>query len=104
MPFYDYQCEKCNSVFERKQRYDEEPAAICQCGGKARRVLHSIPIIFKGSGFYVTDHKGSAGLAGDTTSSKDTPKEAVTAEAKSSTAAEAKPATTAEAKTEPRPN
>ena len=62
MPVYEYECGLCNLHFERKQRFDEEPVAICpECQGKARRVLHSVPIIFKGSGFYVTDNrKGDA--------------------------------------------
>ncbi len=62
MPIYEYECSLCCLHFERKQRFDEEPAAICpKCQGKARRVLHSIPVIFKGSGFYSTDNrKGGA--------------------------------------------
>ena len=62
MPIYEYECSVCHSHFERKQRFDEEPVAICpKCQGKARRILHSIPVFFKGSGFYTTDNrKGSA--------------------------------------------
>ena len=62
MPVYEYECGLCNLHFERKQKFDDEPVAICpECQGKARRVLHSVPIIFKGSGFYVTDNrKGGA--------------------------------------------
>ena len=61
MPTYEYECNLCRFHFERKQRFDEEPVAICpECQGKACRVLHSIPVIFKGSGFYTTDNrKGS---------------------------------------------
>ena len=61
MPTYEYECSLCDYLFERKQRFDEEPVAVCpRCQGKARRVIHSVPIIFKGSGFYVTDNrKGS---------------------------------------------
>ena len=61
MPIYEYECSLCNFHFERKQRFDEEPVALCpKCQGKARRVLRSIPVIFKGSGFYTTDsRKGS---------------------------------------------
>ena len=63
MPIYEYECSLCHFHFERKQRFDEEPVAICpKCQGKARRVLHSTPVIFKGSGFYVTDNrKGGVG-------------------------------------------
>ena len=58
MPIYEYECSLCRFHFDRKQRFDEEPVAICpKCQGKARRVLHSIPVIFKGSGFYITDNR-----------------------------------------------
>jgi len=58
VPIYEYECSLCHYHFERKQRFDEEPVAICpKCQGKARRVLHSIPVIFKGSGFYITDNR-----------------------------------------------
>ena len=57
MPVYEYECSVCCCRFERRQRFDEEPVSVCpQCQGKARRVLHSVPIFFKGSGFYSTDH------------------------------------------------
>ena len=60
MPIYEYECGVCHCRFERKQRFDEEPVAMCpKCQGKARRVIHSVPIIFKGSGFYITDNRKS---------------------------------------------
>jgi len=62
VPIYEYECSVCHCRFERKQRFDEEPVAICpQCEGKARRVIHSVPIIFKGSGFYITDNRKDSG-------------------------------------------
>ena len=61
MPIYEYECDSCHFLFERKQKFDEEPVAICpKCKGKARRVIHSVPIIFKGSGFYITDSRKGA--------------------------------------------
>jgi len=58
VPIYEYECGDCHCIFERKQSFNEEPVAECpKCRGKARRVIHSNPIIFKGSGFYVTDHR-----------------------------------------------
>ncbi|UCD54177.1 MAG: FmdB family transcriptional regulator [Dehalococcoidia bacterium] len=58
MPTYEYECSQCGLRFERKQRFDEEPVAMCpKCQGKARRVINSVPIIFKGSGFYSTDSR-----------------------------------------------
>ncbi|MFC2013271.1 FmdB family zinc ribbon protein [Chloroflexota bacterium] len=62
MPIYEYECGVCQCRFERKQKFDEEPIAVCpKCEGKARRIIHSVPIIFKGSGFYVTDHRSDSG-------------------------------------------
>ena len=73
MPIYEYECSSCYHTFERKQRFDEEPITICpKCREKARRVINSVPIIFKGSGFYVTDHRNSSDSSngGGTTTDK----------------------------------
>ena len=62
MPIYEYECSLCHFKFEKKQRFDAKPLTICpKCQGQAQRLLHSTPVIFKGSGFYITDNrKGSA--------------------------------------------
>jgi len=58
MPIYEYECSACHFRFEHRQSFDEEPVAICsKCQGKARRVIHSVPAIFKGKGFYITDNR-----------------------------------------------
>ena len=58
MPIYDYECKKCHHRFELKKGFNEDSAAKCpECKGKAERIITSVPVIFKGSGFYVTDHK-----------------------------------------------
>jgi putative FmdB family regulatory protein len=58
MPIYEYECIHCGHHFELKQSYHDKPEGKCpQCKKKARRVFHPSPIIFKGSGFYVTDHR-----------------------------------------------
>jgi len=60
MPIYEYECEVCHCLFEKKQRFYDEAVATCpECQGKARRVLHAAPTIFKGSGFYITDSRKS---------------------------------------------
>jgi len=57
VPTYEYQCPACDCTFERRQRFDDEPVAFCpQCAARSRRVFHSVPILFKGSGFYCTDN------------------------------------------------
>ena len=58
MPVYEYECGNCLFRFEMKHGFEEEPQAICpQCQGRARRVFQSTPVIFKGSGFYITDSR-----------------------------------------------
>jgi putative FmdB family regulatory protein len=58
MPIYEYECGRCHHRFEVKQGFKDQPQAKCpQCQETARRVFHPTPIIFKGSGFYVTDHR-----------------------------------------------
>ncbi len=75
MPIYEYECDICRCRFERRQRFDEEPVTMCpECQGKTRRVIHSVPIIFKGSGFYTTDNRKSE-VAKPTKSKKKLPSE-----------------------------
>ena len=59
MPTYEYECEKCGYRFEKFQRMSDAPVRRCpRCGGKVRRLITGgAGIIFKGSGFYVTDYK-----------------------------------------------
>jgi putative FmdB family regulatory protein len=60
MPIYEYECEKCHSRFELKRSFGEDGEANCpKCRNKACRIFTSVPVIFKGSGFYVTDSKKS---------------------------------------------
>lgn len=70
MPIYEYECRHCGHHFELKQGFHDKPQADCpKCAKKARRVFHPTPIIFKGSGFYVTDHRKS----GDSSTNKTAP-------------------------------
>ena len=65
MPRYDYRCSGCGHEFEVKQSFSDEPVALCpQCGVGSRRVIHSVPVVFKGSGFYVNDYGKGGGANG----------------------------------------
>lgn len=58
MPIYEYECTKCKSRFEVKRGFHETGGGCCpQCGGEGRQIYSPAPLIFKGSGFYVTDHR-----------------------------------------------
>ena len=62
MPTYQYACPKCKTNFELKQGFNDDSTANCpKCQSEAKRLFLPVPIIFKGSGFYVTDHKKPSG-------------------------------------------
>jgi putative FmdB family regulatory protein len=65
MPTYEYECKSCVYSFEDFQSMSDAPLSDCpQCGREVRRLINGgSGIIFKGSGFYVTDKKGSGGTA-----------------------------------------
>lgn len=97
MPIYEYECTSCCNHFEEKQHFDDEPVAMCPvCHARARRVLHSVPIVFKGSGFYVTDHGRGNGWNGGR--KEDQEPAAKKEETKTEAKAEAKPAAKADTK------
>ncbi len=61
MPLFEYQCQRCGVRFERLQRKGAPNLKICpECGGTVRRLIQPPGIIFKGSGFYVTDNRRSS--------------------------------------------
>jgi putative FmdB family regulatory protein len=61
MPTYEYECENGHR-FERFQKMSDEALKTCpECGGKVRRLIGTgAGMIFKGSGFYVTDYRSSS--------------------------------------------
>lgn len=62
MPTYEYQCKTCGHHFERVQRFSDDPIRECpECGAEVRRVIHPAGVIFKGSGWYITDSRSGGG-------------------------------------------
>lgn len=61
MPTYAYRGTACAHEFEAYQSFSEDPLTTCtECGGPIRRVIQPAPVVFKGSGWYITDsRKGS---------------------------------------------
>lgn len=58
MPTYEYKCKKCSHHFEVRQKISEQPLTQCPaCGGTIDKVFYPAGIIFKGSGFYITDSR-----------------------------------------------
>jgi putative FmdB family regulatory protein len=57
VPIYEYQCDSCANRFEIKQGMKDDPLTACpQCGKHLQRLISSPAIMFKGSGWYVTDY------------------------------------------------
>lgn len=92
MPLYDYACTACGRVHEVRHGFDESYEQPCEaCGAPMRRVFNPAPVLFKGSGFYVTDSRRSAG-SGKPEKPKDDSASASSAESEPAASAEAKPA------------
>lgn len=83
MPIYAYQCSNCGAQFDRHQKFDDAPLSICpECRKKTiHRVITPVGIVFKGSGFYATDHRSPSGMKYASSSEEKTSEEKL-AEAK----------------------
>ncbi len=89
MPTYEYLCQSCGARFEVWQKMTDDPLTTCNtCGGPIRRVVFPAGIVFKGGGFYSTDHRAN-GAAAATSSSEATTGESSSGEKKSETPAPA---------------
>ncbi len=78
MPTYEYRCEKCRKKFELLQRMSEPPVKKCPLcgGGKVERLIGAgAGLIFKGSGFYITDYKKPSASDAAKKSKDEKPKE-----------------------------
>lgn len=82
MPTYEYLCQDCGERLEVFQKFTEKPLRVHpECGGALKKVFHASGIVFKGSGYYVTDSRPSGN--GSSTTAADSDKS--TANDKSST-------------------
>lgn len=77
MPTYDYRCQECGYEFEEFQMMNDEPLSVCpRCEGALKRIIGGgIGVIFKGSGFYVTDNKAANSTTAATKSEAPAPSE-----------------------------
>ncbi len=91
MPIYGYECSQCGHQLEVLQSLSDEPLRTCpECMGPLRKLLYPVGVIFKGSGFYSTDYKGSgASSNGKPADSRPSP--------------DAKPESKSETKSDPKP-
>ena len=76
MPTYDYKCKKCSHTFEYFQTMSDAPLELCpECKGELRRLISGgSGLIFKGSGFYLTDYANKDSSKSKTKSDEDSTK------------------------------
>jgi putative FmdB family regulatory protein len=81
MPIYSYKCDKCGARFDRMQKFTDHPLTRCpECRGPVKRLIQPAGIVFKGSGWYITDSKKSSSAT--VTSGKDKTDDAESKESK----------------------
>ena len=65
MPTYAYACTSCDNRFEVQQSFSDSSLTDCpSCEGRVRKLFNSVGIVFKGSGFYRNDSRGTSGENG----------------------------------------
>ncbi|MCT9091989.1 FmdB family transcriptional regulator [Streptomyces sp. ASQP_92] len=88
MPTYQYQCTECGEGLEAVQKFTDDALTVCpNCDGRLKKVFSAVGIVFKGSGFYRNDSRGSSSSSSPASTSSSTPK--------TSSASESKPAASA---------
>lgn len=74
MPIYEYECDQQGHRFEKWQSVQDEPLKTCPvCGSSVHKIFHPAGIIFKGSGWYITDSRKYSGDSSTSTASSSHP-------------------------------
>jgi putative FmdB family regulatory protein len=102
MPTYEYECQSCHERIEAVQKFTDPSLTTCpRCGGELRKVFSAVGIVFKGSGFYKNDSRGSKSTAAPTSAaSGDTKAPAPSNESASTSTTTKEPAPSASASSE----
>ncbi|MER6031985.1 FmdB family zinc ribbon protein [Streptomyces sp. NPDC001851] len=94
MPTYQYQCTECGEGLEAVQKFTDDALTECpSCSGRLKKVFSAVGIVFKGSGFYRNDSRGSTSSSSPASKSSGTS----SADSKSSTSATASSSTSSAA-------
>ncbi|MDX2602748.1 zinc ribbon domain-containing protein [Streptomyces caniscabiei] len=92
MPTYQYQCTECGEGLEAVQKFTDDALTECpSCNGRLKKVFSAVGIVFKGSGFYRNDSRGSSSSSSPATSkSSSSSSDAKSSTASSSSSSDAK--------------
>ncbi|MBY6351385.1 FmdB family zinc ribbon protein [Rhodococcoides corynebacterioides] len=90
MPTYSYACTECDNRFDIVQSFSDDSLTVCpQCSGKLRKLFNTVGIVFKGSGFYRNDSRGSSSSSESAGSESSSSKESSSSSDKSSSGSSA---------------
>ncbi|MEW1904309.1 FmdB family zinc ribbon protein [Streptomyces sp. NPDC086147] len=93
MPTYQYQCTECGEGLEAVQKFTDDALTECpSCKGRLKKVFSAVGIVFKGSGFYRNDSRGSSSSSSPSSSSSKT---STSSTSTSGSTSDAKPAAAA---------
>jgi putative FmdB family regulatory protein len=96
VPTYQYQCTECGEGLEAVQKFTDDALTVCpNCEGRLKKVFSAVGIVFKGSGFYRNDSRGSSSSSTPATSSSSKASDASTGS--SASKPDSKPAASASA-------
>ncbi|MFG2603909.1 FmdB family zinc ribbon protein [Streptomyces sp. NPDC048514] len=99
MPTYQYQCTECGEGLEAVQKFTDDALTVCpNCDGRLKKVFSAVGIVFKGSGFYRNDSRGStssSSTASKPSSSSDSKSSSASSSSASSTSSDSKSSSTA---------
>jgi len=85
VPTYQYQCTECGEGLEAVQKFTDDALTECpDCGGRLKKVFSAVGIVFKGSGFYRNDSRGSSSSSSPASSKPSTSTESSSASGSSS--------------------
>lgn len=77
VPIYEYVCQSCRHQFEVKQKFSDDPISSCvRCGKTVTKIISAPAIMFKGSGWYVTDYSDKMKAPGQSDTAESTNKSA----------------------------
>ncbi|MEU6767158.1 FmdB family zinc ribbon protein [Streptomyces sp. NPDC046853] len=85
MPTYQYQCTECGEGLEAVQKFTDDALTVCpSCDGRLKKVFSAVGIVFKGSGFYRNDSRGSSSSSTPSSASASKSSDSKSSDSKSS--------------------
>src|SRR4051794_23811887 len=96
VPTYQYQCTECGEGLEAVQKFTDDALTECpNCNGRLKKVFSAVGIVFKGSGFYRNDSRGSSSSSSPAKSSSSSSSSSSDSAGSSSSSSDSKPSTPA---------